>query len=93
MVKEETCSEELDNRKITLPFHKKYSVTDLATVPTFDPKYAITPYDKDNKVANLRQGTAAFCLDKNIQQSNLIAARERIKSTHQEVLMYKEWLQ
>jgi len=65
----------------------------LVTVPTFDPKHAIAPCDEEKKVVNFSQVAAAFCLDKIVQQSDLMAMQERIKSNHQEGLTYKERLQ
>ena len=60
--------------------------------PTFNPDYAIVPYTSEQQVVNFSQGTAAFCLDKIVQHADVQAARERIKTNHQEGKSFQEKL-
>ena len=60
MTKEEKEKEELIGSDIVLLFHKKYSSTDLVTLPTFDPSYAIVPYSEETKIVNSRREQQHF---------------------------------
>jgi hypothetical protein len=88
----ETNKESLVTSDVTLPYHKKYEVTDLVTIPTFDPKYAVEQVDEEEKQLNFSQGMGAFVLDKIVLNSDMMASRERIKANAEEGLTYKERL-
>ena len=92
MTEKEKAEDVLENRCVTLPYHKKYDVTDLVTVPTFDTKYAIVPVPEETRMVNFSSGIAAFTLDKLVQHQDLMVARERIKTNHEEGMSYKEKL-
>ena len=93
MTTEEKGNELLANSKVILPYHKMHDITDLVTVPTFDPKYAIVPYEEQTQIVNFSQGAAAFCLDKLVTQNDLMAARERIRDNRDEGLSMKQKLE
>ena len=60
---------------VTLPFHKKYNVTDLITVPTVDTKLTIIPTPEETRMVNFSGSTGEFVLDKLVQHQDLMAAR------------------
>ena len=92
MTKEEKDSELLDNSRVVLPYHKLHDVTDIVTIPTFDPKYAIHPVDEERRIVNFSHGIGASTLDKIVRHDDMQAARERIREGRDEGLSLKERL-
>ena len=56
MSKEAINKELLANIDVKLPYHKKYEVTDIVTIPTFNPKYAVVLVDEEKKLVNFFAG-------------------------------------
>ena len=92
MTEDEKEKEGLASSNIHLPSNTKFLSTDLVMEPTFNPEYAIVPYTSEQQVVNFSQGTAAFCLDKIVQHADVQAARERIKTNHQEGKSFQDKL-
>ena len=65
---------------LIFPYHKQHEVTDVVTVPTYNPKYATETVEAEREIFNFSSGMATFCIDEIVQNQDLMSARERIKS-------------
>ena len=92
MTKAETQREKDGTGNVHLPFQFTNEITDLATTPIYDPKFASKQHVPEDRVVNFGGGTSAWALKK-IVREDLIAAREKIKQKYEAGLSMKQKLE